>query len=98
MLVFYLFSQPGLVMSEHVKQNTNNLEHMGLRLQPQDPSNLDNGCCFFAVLSRDIYFGVSTAMIAVDICLKRFSFSMLNSLKQHSQLGCSCKEHISGER
>src|SRR6218665_1452710 len=53
-------------MSEHVKQKVDNLELKGLRLQPhvvQGPSSLDNGCCFYAVLSRDIYFGV---------CLKSF--------------------------
>src|SRR6218665_2751409 len=65
-------------MSEHVRQKADNLEQKGLRLQPhvvaivQDSSNLDNGCCFYAVLARDIYFGVSPAMIAVDICLKSF--------------------------
>lgn len=65
-------------MSEYIKTKADNLEQKGLRLQPhvvaivQDPSNLDNGCCFYAVMSRDIYFGVSTAMIAVDICLKSF--------------------------
>lgn len=65
-------------MSHYITEKADKLEQKGLRLQPhvvatiQDPNNLDGGCCFYAVLSRDIYFGVSTAMIAVDICLKSF--------------------------
>lgn len=65
-------------MSQYIKEKADNLEKKGLRLQPHvvaivtDPSNIDNGSCFYAVISRDVFFAVSTAMIAVDICLKSF--------------------------
>ena len=65
-------------MSQNIKEKADDLEKKGLRMQPhvvalvQDSSNLDQGSCFYAVISRDIYFAVSTAMIAVDICMKTF--------------------------
>lgn len=71
-----MFLQPGLSLSEHIASKANNLEQKGLRLQPhvvallQDPNNLESGSCFYAVISRDIFFGVATAMMAVDICMK----------------------------
>jgi hypothetical protein len=65
-------------MSEYIREKAENLEKKGLRLQPhvvalvQDTSQLENGCCFYAVITKDIFFAVSTAMIAVDICMKSF--------------------------
>lgn|SRR6218665_1819061 len=64
-------------MSDYIGKKADDLEQKGLCLQPhvvaviEDPSNLDSGAsCFYAVISRDIYFGVPTAMTAVDICMK----------------------------
>jgi len=73
----FCFWQHGLDIQNHIAEKERALEVKGLRLQPHvaicdDIADVGNPvrCVAYAVITPDLFYGVSSVMVAVDVCLK----------------------------